>query len=250
MITIGSSIPSLMLPLDPLNEALAASTVAVRTTDSQGTAFFVEPNVLLTAAHVVEGARSVTIVWSPESGRGQSQAQVLVSDESIDVAILEAQHSGTPLPFAPTPAAVGDAAYILGAASEEFQVTVGEIIAVQGPIPEILATAKAYPGASGAPLVNAQSQLVGLVQARELPASETRAISATSLQTFLDSQPRSEIVQPPDIQPNPSTSDGDVPLGLVSISLAIIAVAMIVAMVAVRRKRRKVDIIITSADLD
>ncbi|RPI44261.1 MAG: Do family serine endopeptidase, partial [Betaproteobacteria bacterium] len=135
----------------------------------QGSGFIVSPDgVILTNAHVVRDAKSVTVKLTD---RREFQAKVLGSDPKTDVAVLKINASN--LPTVP----LGDAKdlkvgeWVLAIGSPfgfENSVTVGVVSAKGRSLPEdsyvpfIQTDVALNPGNSGGPLFNARGEVVGI----------------------------------------------------------------------------------------
>lgn len=128
---------------------------------------------IVTAAHVVDGARSITVRFAGGASRA---AKLVGEDRSTDVAVLAVDPSGLALhPLAlgtSRPLAVGDPVVAIGDPfgydrSLSAGVVSGLGRSIQAPngfsIPDAVQTDAALnPGNSGAPLVDAQGQVVGV----------------------------------------------------------------------------------------
>lgn len=140
---------------------------------SQGTAFFVRPDgVLLTALHIVEGARSI-VVRCP--GREPASATISNSARDQDLAVLKTSlaapaylnvrearsvEPGDPIFTVGFPAA--------GAANAASKLSDGSVSAMSGPDTEtafLRMTVPVQPGNSGGPVVTGDGSVVGVVSA-------------------------------------------------------------------------------------
>lgn len=140
-----------------------------------GTGFVISPwGQVLTAAHVVEGATEITVHWD---GRGYRAIPVALSAE-LDLALLLVE-GAPPLPVAALAgerpgqgealAAVGHPGGAIRASSLSTRVAgVGWSVVSDGTVlRDLIATTDPFrPGYSGAPLVNAAGQVVGIVLGR------------------------------------------------------------------------------------
>ncbi len=136
---------------------------------STGTAFFVQPHVALTAAHVVRGRERVFVEpW----GGDEREAQIVGYDARRDVAVLRT--NGAPLPSLEladsAPLRLGDPVAVVGSPrGRPITMTTGHVLAtgvtLPGLVPGILirTSASVVPGHSGSPLVTPTGQAVGLV---------------------------------------------------------------------------------------
>jgi S1-C subfamily serine protease len=134
---------------------------------------------ILTNAHVVEGAKSVTVGFSSASGLDNTyKAKVLGLDKSTDVAVLEPQNLPAtavhPLQMGSVrDVSVGDPVVAIGnPLGEDRTVTSGIISAIQRSISSlqngvqiqgaIQTDASINHGNSGGPLINNQGQVIGI----------------------------------------------------------------------------------------
>lgn len=144
---------------------LASSAVVISRTEqrSQGTAFFVAPNVLVTAAHVVGKEGSRVLLESGDEKKQIAAAYVTYRDDNNDVAILKSPESFDKnlVVLADSEPKVGEAAYAIGAPIDGLVITKGSVIQVGSSA--ILTSTTGAPGMSGGPLVNVQGELIGLV---------------------------------------------------------------------------------------
>jgi S1-C subfamily serine protease len=138
---------------------------------SQGTAFFVRPDgVLLTALHVVEGARSI-VVRCP--GREPASATVSNSARGQDLAVLKTSLAAPAYLNVREARSVepGDAIFTVGfpaapAANAGSKFSDGSVSAVTGPDAEtafLQMTVPTQPGNSGGPVVAGDGSVVGVV---------------------------------------------------------------------------------------
>lgn len=141
--------------------------VLVETTAGRGTAFFVEPDTLLTNAHVVAGNSSVTI---RHAGGATASARVAAASPNFDIAVLkisspEPSQRTIPLGSA-LDARVGQEAIAIGSALGTLQNTVtrGIVSAVRqsGGITLVQTDAAVNPGNSGGPLLDRNGTAIGI----------------------------------------------------------------------------------------
>jgi hypothetical protein len=72
-----------------IDDLLRQCTVRLNSDGRQGTGFFVAPRLLLTCAHVVEGAgKVVNVFWASQNQHFTAQIETLISDLNIDLALL------------------------------------------------------------------------------------------------------------------------------------------------------------------
>jgi S1-C subfamily serine protease len=136
-----------------------------------GTAFLISAaGHLLTANHVVQGRTTVTIHMADRD----VPARVLVRDPANDVALLQADISGTPLPLtSASTVSRGQEVMSLGyplvdMQGESQKAGFGRVNALSGledDIRFLQMDVPTQPGNSGGPLLNQQGQVVGIVTA-------------------------------------------------------------------------------------
>ncbi|MEH6435113.1 Do family serine endopeptidase [Massilia sp. DD77] len=133
-----------------------------------GSGFIVSPDgVILTNAHVVQGADEVTVKLQD---RREYRAKVLGSDPKTDVAVLKIEAKG--LPVAPIGKSrsllVGEWVLAIGSPyGLESTVTAGVVSATgrslpDGAVPFIQTDVAVNPGNSGGPLFNTRGEVVGI----------------------------------------------------------------------------------------
>jgi putative serine protease PepD len=177
-----ASTVNLAAPLNAASLYAAAnpSVVDIAAVDSStsgdtGTGFLIDSRGhVLTADHVVAGAKSVTVKFQ---GGTTVSAQVVGQDRSTDVAVLEVKPSPANLPALPlgstSPLVVGDTLAVIGNPfGYNRSLSTGVVSAldrtIQAPngflIPHALQTdATINPGNSGGPVLDAQGAVVGIV---------------------------------------------------------------------------------------
>lgn len=139
---------------------------------SSGTGFFVSAGLIATNAHVVVGAKSVSVL----TASGEVPAAPIMVDTVNDIALLAiAQETGVTrcLPIARELARSGDAVVSLGyplvsVLGSELQVAQGIVsqdVGI-GSDPRLFQiSAPTQPGSSGSPLLNSHAEVVGVVTA-------------------------------------------------------------------------------------
>jgi S1-C subfamily serine protease len=142
--------------------------------EATGSGFVIDKDgTILTNAHVINGARKVTVQFA---NKKQVEAKVLGKDESTDVALLKVDPSGlglVPLELGSSRAVqVGDPAVAIGNPfGLERTLTTGVISAVHRPIQApngfriddaIQTDAPINPGNSGGPLIDATGKVIGV----------------------------------------------------------------------------------------
>ncbi len=177
-----------IVPVDAPNLSLAGSAVVAQARPSvvkirglangcqkvlEGTGFVVSPNRVMSNAHVVAGADSVTV----ESNGTTYDAHVVSYDPNADISILDVPNlSAPPLAFADGPAKGGTDALVLGyPGGGDFVATparIREVIELNGPdiYRTTTVTREVYTirgtvrqGDSGGPLLDMDGQVLGVV---------------------------------------------------------------------------------------
>jgi len=154
---------------------------------STGTAFFIQPQVALTAAHVVRGRERITL---ESRSAGEREAHLVGYDARRDVAVLRVEDP-PPLPFLEladsAPVRPGDFVAVVGSPrGGPITMTTGHVLAtgstLPGLVPGILIRTgvAVVPGHSGSPMVNLQGQVVGLVVAVSTRPGEEGGLAVAS----------------------------------------------------------------------
>ena len=135
----------------------------------QGSGFIVSADgLILTNAHVVRGARQVTVKLSD---RREFAAKVLGSDATTDIAVLKVDAKGLPTVTLGDPRAVqvGDWVLAIGAPYGFEQTATQGIVSAKGRslpgdsvVPFIQTDAAVNPGNSGGPLFDSAGRVVGI----------------------------------------------------------------------------------------
>ena len=149
----------------------------------QGSGFVIEPDTILTNAHVVAGTNVVEL----DTTQGRAKADVVYYNPEADVAVLHSENLGIkPLAWADAPAESGEDAIVLGhPKGGPFVATparVRERFTVSGP--NIYATNRvereAYSlrgtvveGNSGGPLIDTSGRVLGLIFGADINNAET-----------------------------------------------------------------------------
>lgn len=152
-----------------LIERLSPAVVAIAGAKATvGSGFVTQGGVVVTAAHVVQGAGpTVTVVTG---GRRQA-ARVIATDQARDLAVLEipGPPPATTLPLAVTPPRVGEWIVVLGNPfGAGLVATAGIVSAAAGAITtaafieKIQINAAVNPGNSGGPVCNLRGEVVGV----------------------------------------------------------------------------------------
>ncbi|KRB96887.1 hypothetical protein ASE11_15935 [Hydrogenophaga sp. Root209] len=135
----------------------------------QGSGFFISSDgLLLTSAHVIQGARRITVRLSD---RRQFRAEVVGSDPTTDVAVLRVKATGLPVVRLGRAdlLQVGDPVVVIGSPFGLEQSVSQGIVSAKGralpgyaAVPHIQTDASVNPGHSGGPLLDASASVVGI----------------------------------------------------------------------------------------
>jgi S1-C subfamily serine protease len=153
----------------------------------QGTGFFIAPQLVVTNAHVVAGATSVTVGGVP--------ARVALFDPVNDVAILRVAMSASPMKFVPSAPSSGANAEVIGFPRDGRRtispsIINGQITAESRDIYDrqtftrtvLVVYSNIQPGNSGSPVL-VRGQVAGVVFSKSLSQNETAyAIPATTIE--------------------------------------------------------------------
>jgi S1-C subfamily serine protease len=158
-----------------------------------GSGFLIAPDLIVTAAHVVSGAASITLRTPTSNTTGQ----VVGIDESADVALVKAQSTfaGHAFALADQPASVGTPVAAIGFPEGlPITFTEGTISALDRTVPidgiersHLVQTDTAInPGNSGGPLLTTDGDVVGIVDAGSDAHGLSWAVSPTVAKPFID----------------------------------------------------------------
>lgn len=136
-----------------------------------GTGFFIAPNgFVVTAQHVVENAKSITVILNDGT---ELPATPVTSSKATDIAILKIEAEGVSfLSLAPgAELALGDEVYTIGFPAIEIlgdnhkyaDGKVSSLSGVEGDTAFLQVTVPVQPGNSGGPLVDRRGRAVGVV---------------------------------------------------------------------------------------
>lgn len=140
---------------------------------ASGTAWQVSNNQLVTAFHVVNGAKSMGIAVNGE----MKSARVIASDPSNDLALIQLTDtnlSTKPLVLASKPAQLGSRVAVLGyplpdILGVKIQATTGEVSKLAGIRDDLRfyqISAAVQSGNSGGPLISSQGEVIGVVSSK------------------------------------------------------------------------------------
>ena len=221
------------------------SVMIVETVDSTGTAFAVAPDVLITAAHVVDGAEQVGLVASD----GSRQPGVVVRlDEARDLAVLRPSRDiAAPLTVSNRDPRYGEPVYVYGNGLGRGRIAVkaGVVSSLfrDAGVSYIETDAASNPGDSGGPVVTEDGQVAGVVSSKADGEGITVAVAASELAAVLDGDPeaapRSAGTTPGSARANGERSRAMPAAGLIALGAAV-AIAAIVAVGELVRRRRRV----------
>jgi serine protease Do len=159
-------------------------------TQMLGSGFVVRPNVVTTAAHVVQAAGTTVVVTASS---GKLVAKVIATRDEDDLALLEINQPLTPLAIATGPPRVGEWIVVIGNPfGAGTTATAGIVSALPGAITatpqlarQIQINASVNPGNSGGPVCNLAGEVVGatttLVSAGQGIAFATSAAQISAL---------------------------------------------------------------------
>lgn len=127
-------------------------------------------DLILTADHVVEKEEDITVILG--DGK-ESKARLLGRDPGTDLALLKLDSaSASPAEIAKTSARVGNFILAIGrTVKDKVESSFGTVIAIDGPVRTgrggmleqyIKTDFVSYPGFSGGPLINGESQVLGI----------------------------------------------------------------------------------------
>lgn len=145
-------------PFDVLDSCFVVETSA----GAIGTGFLVEPDLIATAAHVVQGSSGVRMSTAAPRAR-QFAGEVVFADAQLDVALIRlATQPDLPVlsldPALPSP---GATVYAIGSPIGELVASRGAVARVEGGLIE--SDAPVDPGSSGGPLIDQAGAVRGLV---------------------------------------------------------------------------------------
>ncbi|HUN98434.1 MAG TPA: trypsin-like peptidase domain-containing protein, partial [Bradyrhizobium sp.] len=155
--------------LDPFSQFFRSIPKSEMPMQTQGSGFIISPDgLILTNAHVVNGAKEVTVTLMD---RRQYKAKVLGVDTPSDIAVLRIDAHGLPTERIGNSdqLAVGDYVLAIGApfglaetATAGIVSATGRSLPGDGYVPFIQTDAAVNPGNSGGPLFNAGGAVVGI----------------------------------------------------------------------------------------
>lgn len=166
-----------------------ASTARVQTNVATGTAFVVAGDLLVTNAHVIDGANQVEVTFDDGGTVG---CDVASSDTALDLATLACETGDHPsLELAGALPEIGSEITVLGypGGSTDLIATRG-IVSAPDVGGFIRTDAALNPGNSGGPLLDAEGLVVGVATARDTQEEGAGfAVPATTVRSFVDDSP-------------------------------------------------------------
>ena len=157
------------MPNDPFSEFFRLPPPAEVPSRGMGSGFIVQPDgVILTNAHVVEGAREITVKLT---NKHEYRAKLIGMDQPTDLAVLRIEAENLPVVRLgdSDQSHVGDWVLAIGAPfGFENSVTAGIISAKsrtlpdEGYVPFLQTDAAVNPGNSGGPLFNLAGEVIGI----------------------------------------------------------------------------------------
>jgi len=156
------------LPPEKIVEMAGPAVLLLKCPEWTGTGFFItDTGVIATNAHVAKGLRSMTAV---DRAGNEREAEVIYVDDGLDLALLKVEGSNLPRLTLAAMSSVrpGQLAIAIGNPGGGMPNTVTKgIVSAVGPYQDYKGTwiqtdAAINPGNSGGPLLNAQSEVIGI----------------------------------------------------------------------------------------
>ncbi|MCF8328890.1 MAG: trypsin-like peptidase domain-containing protein [Crocinitomicaceae bacterium] len=193
---------SLICALSPFNQLFSQdasliykntvnSTVTIITDDgSQGSGFFVAPNIIATNYHVMEGATNASCYLNNSDKEYKIDGYVGI-DKTVDLILLKVSTLNKPvIKLAVTTASIGQKVYVIGS-PRGLPATISDGI-ISGMrdfegIKLLQMTASISPGSSGGPVLNSNGELLGISVSQLTDGQNLNfAIPKSYLQILLD----------------------------------------------------------------
>jgi len=193
---------SLICALNPINQLFSQeasliykntvnSTVTIITDDgSQGSGFFVAPNIIATNYHVMEGATSASCYLNNSVIEYKIDGYVGI-DKTVDLILLKVSTLNKPvIKLAVTTASIGQKVYVIGS-PRGLPATISDGI-ISGMrdfegTKLLQMTASISPGSSGGPVLNSNGELIGISVSQLTDGQNLNfAIPKSYLQILLD----------------------------------------------------------------
>ena len=218
--------------------------VTIQTDKSIGAGFSIDPNEIITAAHVVLDAEEIQIVLQSDI-KVLRPARIKFIDESTDVAILEVDTTGIPkFAVASSPPEINQEVFAIGSPIGAPVLSKGEY---KGLSPEGFLTANVPvdSGNSGGPLLDEFGNVIGIVQAVQFASTKLLLAGSTKVISDARNGISQKSVNPAILVVNIFKADW---LSFVII-FGVLAFAIVLIAVSSRRKKRLPKISISEADL-
>ena len=212
--------------------------IAVTTCEGggSGSGFLVGPDTVMTAAHVVDGATSVSLRF----GAAVFAGEPILVDEENDLALVnvEGEPVGHAFAIANEPARVGSEVAALGFPNgRPLAMTRGAVtsvdlrVSVEGQdLRDLFRTDSAIiPGNSGGPVVDSAGDVVGVVTAGSSQAGEAGAISRPSIMAALESWRSGDAST---VMVEPCETSGEEPYGGTPVSVSVTSMSPEAASIA------------------
>ena len=193
---------SLICALSPFNQLFSQdasliykntvnSTVTITTDNgSQGSGFFVSPNIIATNYHVMEGATNASCYLNNSDTEYKIDGYVGI-DKTVDLILLKVSTLNKPaIKLAVTTASIGQKVYVIGS-PRGLPATISDGI-ISGMrdfegIKLLQMTASISPGSSGGPVLNSNGELIGISVSQLTEGQNLNfAIPKSYLQILLD----------------------------------------------------------------
>lgn len=242
VIVAGSAVSG---PLDALSSVYTVTTSA----GSQGAAFAVRRDVMMTAAHVVEGVDVVRLEGT-QTPPLRREATVRFRDETVDLAVLQLTEplpdSAPVLRWRANAVVGGLEVFAVGSPIDGVVLSRGEVV-----IPDqdgwIVASSPVDPGNSGGPLLDKSGDIVGVVVAQSEFSGEAYVVPAS---TGVGALASADALPTSSTQEDVTTESGTWPyVSLIALALALLALALSIFAVVVslshRRRRNTPPLTIT-----
>jgi hypothetical protein len=193
---------SLIFALSPFNQLFSQdasliykntvnSTVTITTDNgSQGSGFFVSPNIIATNYHVMEGATNASCYLNNSDTEYKIDGYVGI-DKTVDLILLKVSTLNKPvIKLSVTTASIGQKVYVIGS-PRGLPATISDGI-ISGMrdfegIKLLQMTASISPGSSGGPVLNSNGELIGISVSQLTEGQNLNfAIPKSYLQILLD----------------------------------------------------------------
>jgi len=158
-------------PAFALDTDVIDGVITIQAEDSLGAGFSITDGQIVTAAHVITGARIIEIVLQSDKDNPRP-AKLIYIDEVKDVAIIEVDTTGIRrFSLAPSLPEVGAEVFAIGSPIGAPVLSKGQFEGLS-PTGSLQASVPVDHGNSGGPLLDSQGNVIGLVQAMQSEAPE------------------------------------------------------------------------------